>query len=128
MSEEELVELTEKLLASISEADWETYERLCDPTITAFEPESCGHLVDGMGFHRFYFDLGSSDTPKQTSLINPHVRMLGMNAAVVCYTRLVQTLSDDGSPVSVTFDETRVWHKQDGKWQHVHFHRSPSGQ
>ena len=124
---EELVELTERLLASISEADWETYEKLCDPTITAFEPESCGHLVDGMGFHRFYFDLGSSDTPKQTSLINPHVRMLGMNAALVCYTRLVQTLNDDGAPISVTFDETRVWHKQDDEWKHVHFHRSPSG-
>lgn len=122
---DELIALTEKLLASITEADWETYETLCDSTITAFEPESCGHLVDGLAFHRFYFDLGSSDTPRQTSLLSPHVRMLGEDAAIVCYTRLVQTLDGDGSPISLTFEETRVWERQDDAWKHVHFHRSP---
>lgn len=120
----ELINLTEQLLSSIASADWETYEKLCDPTITAFEPESCGHLVEGMDFHKFYFDLGSSDTPKQTSLLNPHVRMLGEDVGLVCYTRLVQTL-DGGNPVSVTYEETRVWHRQNGAWKHVHFHRAP---
>ena len=122
---DELIELTEKLLASIASADWDTYEQLCDPSITAFEPESCGHLVEGMPFHRFYFDLGASNAPRQTSLLSPHVRMMGANAAVVCYTRLVQTLHEDGSPVSLTFEETRVWERQNGEWKHVHFHRSP---
>ncbi len=122
---DELIALTEDLITSIAEADWETYESLCDPTITAFEPESRGHLVDGLAFHRFYFDLGSSDIPRQTSLLNPIVRMLGDDAAVVCYTRLVQTLDDAGSPISVTYEETRVWERQDGDWKHVHFHRSP---
>ena len=121
---EELIALTEELLASIVDADWETYERLCDPTLTAFEPESCGHLVDGMEFHRFYFDLGSSETPRQTSLINPHIRMLSRDAAIVCYTRLVQNLDANGAPISLTFEETRVWQRQEGQWQHVHFHRS----
>lgn len=124
-SSEELIALTEQLLASIAEADWDTYERLCDPTITAFEPESCGHLIDGMDFHRFYFDLDSSDSPRQTSLINPHIRMLGADAAIICYTRLVQSLNDRGAPTSATCEETRVWQRQDGKWKHVHFHRSP---
>lgn len=125
--DDELIKLTEQLLASIAEADWDAYEQLCDPTITAFEPESCGHLVDGMEFHRFYFDLGRSDKPRQTSLLNPHVRKLGDDAAVVCYTRLVQTLNDDGSPISITYEETRVWERQEGSWKHVHFHRSPCG-
>lgn len=124
---DELISLTEQLLASIAAADWETYETLCDVNITAFEPESCGFLVDGLAFHRFYFDLGSSDTPRQTSLLNPHVRMLGDDGAVVCYTRLVQTLDSDGNPISATYEETRVWQRQDGAWKHVHFHRSPCG-
>ena len=27
-------------------------------TLTAFEPEALGHLVEGLAFHRFYFELG----------------------------------------------------------------------
>ena len=23
------------------------------------------------------------------------------------------------------FEETRVWQRRDGRWRHVHFHRSP---
>ena len=42
---DELIALTEDLITSIAEADWETYESLCDPTITAFEPESRGCLL-----------------------------------------------------------------------------------
>ena len=30
--------------------------RLCDPHLTAFEPEALGNLVEGLEFHKFYFD------------------------------------------------------------------------
>ena len=53
-----LLELNRRLLRSIAEGDWKTYQELCDPTLTAFEAESCGELVEGMDFHRFYFDRG----------------------------------------------------------------------
>lgn len=32
------------------------YRRLCDPHLTAFEPEAIGNLVEGLEFHKFYFD------------------------------------------------------------------------
>ena len=121
---EELIQLTERLLQSIENGDWKTYSRLCDPTITAFEPEACGQLVEGMDFHRFYFDLTKEDVPRQTTLVQPHVRMLGEDVGIVCYNRLIQTIDSDGQPVSVCTEETRVWQLQDGEWQHVHFHRS----
>jgi len=29
-----------------------------DPQVTCFEPEACGNLIEGMDFHKFYFDNG----------------------------------------------------------------------
>jgi calcium/calmodulin-dependent protein kinase (CaM kinase) II len=50
--------------------------------------------------------------------------MLGDDAAVISYVRLVQKLDAHGVPVTVTTEETRVWQRKDGRWKHVHFHRS----
>lgn len=30
--------------------------KMCDPGMTAFEPEALGNLVEGLDFHRFYFE------------------------------------------------------------------------
>ena len=120
----DLIELTEQLLQSIATGDWHTYEQLCDPTLTAFEPEACGHLVEGMKFHRFYFLPGRAATDSQTTVIQPHVRMLGGDVGVVSYHRLVQSLDGNGNPISTCWEETRIWQLQDGQWKHVHFHRS----
>lgn len=35
------------------------YRKICDPGLTAFEPEALGNLVEGMDFHRFYFENGT---------------------------------------------------------------------
>ena len=120
-----LILLNQKLLDSIREGDWEAYQQLCDATLTCFEPETRGHLVEGLEFHRFYFELGGHLGPHAHTICAPHVRMLGENAALVCFTRLVQRLGADGQPQTVRFAESRVWQRIDGRWQHVHFHRSP---
>ena len=120
----EILELNRQLLESIATGDWKTYAALCDPTLTCFEPEARGHLVEGMDFHRFYFDLGPSKGPRTTSMASPHVRVMG-DAAVISYIRLVQRLDGGGSPTTAAIEETRVWQLQNGQWRHVHFHRSP---
>ena len=123
---EVVVELTRRLLRSIAEGDWKTYAELCDPTLSAFEPESRGQLVEGMDFHRFYFDRGGIRGGYNVTLCSPHVRLLG-DAAVVCYVRLLQMQDDAGKPVVHRFEETRVWQRQPSGWRHVHFHRSSCG-
>jgi ketosteroid isomerase-like protein len=122
-TEDELLSLTQELLDSIAAGDWATYERLCDPTLSSFEPEGRGHPVEGLEFHRYYFELGPGKTPRKTTMSSPRVRLMG-DAAVVSYVRLVQSIGDDGAPVTSAFEETRVWQMQQGTWRHVHFHRS----
>jgi hypothetical protein len=123
-AEAELLQLTERLLAAIATADWPTYQQLCDPSLTAFEPEAMGQLVEGMEFHRFYFDLGGVKGRFNTTLCSPRVRVMG-DVGVVAYVRLNQRLVADKSPATFAFEETRVWQRQAGAWKHVHFHRSP---
>lgn len=125
-AEQEVLELTRRLLVSILEADWETYALLSDPGLTAFEPESLGHLVEGLAFHQFYFDRGAAPGPHNVTLASPHVRIFG-DVAVVCYVRLIQRLDGSGSPVTQASAETRIWHRRAEGWKHVHFHRSPVG-
>jgi calcium/calmodulin-dependent protein kinase (CaM kinase) II len=123
---EELLHLTQRLLDAIGRADWDTYRELCDPGLTCFEPEATGQLVAGLEFHHFYFKLGAGRGEQQTTLASPHVRVLG-DVAVVSYVRLNQRVQADGTPVTRAFEETRIWHRRDGAWRHVHFHRSVPG-
>lgn len=121
--ESELLALNQRLLDSIAAGDWATYQSLCDPTLSAFEPEGGGHLIEGMPFHEFYFNLAAPSTPRNTTMSSPHVRVMG-DAAVVAYVRLVQKLDAAGQPQTVATEETRVWQRQASGWRHVHFHRS----
>jgi hypothetical protein len=122
----EVLELNQKLLVAIISGDWKAYEALCDPSITCFEPEARGQIAVGMAFHKYYFDLpGSPQKPaKNVTMSQPHVRMLGNDAAVLCYVRLTQSLDAGGQPQTSRVEETRVWQRIGGQWKHVHFHRS----
>jgi ketosteroid isomerase-like protein len=123
-AETEVLTLSRQLLTAIDTGDWSAYASLCDESITCFEPEALGHLVAGLPFHKFYFDLPAAKSPKQSTIASPQVRILG-DAAIVTYVRIVQKLDAQGTPVSAAAMETRVWHKTPAGWKHVHFHRSP---
>ena len=59
MIKTEIIEVTKNLLNSIKNGDFESYSQLCDPNLTAFEPETMGTLVEGLEFHKFYFNTVS---------------------------------------------------------------------
>ena len=123
---DEILQINAQLLDAIAERDWETYAALVDPEISAFEPEASGHLVEGLEFHRYYFDLpgdAGPAAPRNTTMASPKVWLLGDDVAVVAYVRLTQKL-DGAAPITVPCEETRVWHRRDGCWRHIHFHRS----
>lgn len=122
-AESELLDVSARLLKAIDAGDWKSYAKLCDENITCFEPEALGHLVSGLPFHKFYFDLPGSGTPRLSSMTSPSVRVVG-KIGIVCYARLVQKLDGNGAPVSVCANETRIWRRDEDGWKHIHFHRS----
>lgn len=139
MREQEIIKVTEQLLSALTSGEFETFSRLCDPKITCFEPESLGNLVEGMDFHKFYFDnwkLSRSDTVVtkssvsqsrshiNTTVLHPTVHLMSDDAACIAYIRLTQYLDRDGTAKTVQHEETRVWHRKNGRWINVHCHRS----
>uniref|UniRef100_UPI00398F727B calcium/calmodulin-dependent protein kinase type II subunit beta isoform X47 n=1 Tax=Pristiophorus japonicus TaxID=55135 RepID=UPI00398F727B len=123
---QEIIKLTEQLIEAINNGDFEAYAKICDPGLTSFEPEALGNLVEGMDFHRFYFEnlLAKNSKPIHTTILNPHVHLIGEDAACIAYIRLTQYIDSQGRPRTTQSEETRVWHRRDSKWQNVHFHCS----
>jgi calcium/calmodulin-dependent protein kinase (CaM kinase) II len=120
----EIINLTKKMLEVISAGDWQAYAEMCDAELTAIEPESLGQIVKGLEFHKFFFDF-----PKPSTLVRFEVSMSDVNVkvtghvAVISYIRLVQ--KHDGQAYKLTkASETRVWEKKNGSWKMIHFHRS----
>ncbi|XP_018055458.1 PREDICTED: calcium/calmodulin-dependent protein kinase type II alpha chain isoform X5 [Atta colombica] len=107
---QEIIKMTEQLIESINTGDFEAYTKICDPHLTAFEPEA---LV-----------LGKNCKAVNTTILNPHVHLLGEDAACIAYVRLTQYMDKQGVAHTQQSEESRVWHKRDNKWQNVHFHRS----
>ncbi|XP_029933109.1 calcium/calmodulin-dependent protein kinase (CaM kinase) II gamma 1 isoform X4 [Myripristis murdjan] len=123
---QEIIKITEQLIEAVNNGDFDAYTRICDPGLTSFEPEALGNLVEGMDFHKFYFEnlLSKNSKPVHTTLLNPHVHLIGEDAACIAYIRLTQFVDSTGRPRSSQSEETRVWHRRDGKWLNVHFHCS----
>ncbi|XP_043967521.1 calcium/calmodulin-dependent protein kinase (CaM kinase) II beta 1 isoform X11 [Gambusia affinis] len=123
---QEIIKITEQLIEAINNGDFDAYAKICDPGLTSFEPEALGNLVEGMDFHRFYFEnlLAKNNKPIHTTILNPHVHLIGEDAACIAYIRLTQFVDNQGRPRSSQSEETRVWHRRESKWQNIHFHCS----
>ncbi|TRZ20175.1 hypothetical protein HGM15179_006917 [Zosterops borbonicus] len=123
---QEIIKITEQLIEAINNGDFEAYTKICDPGLTSFEPEALGNLVEGMDFHKFYFEnlLSKNSKPIHTTILNPHVHVIGEDAACIAYIRLTQYIDGQGRPRTTQSEETRVWHRRDGKWLNVHYHCS----
>ncbi|XP_018080943.1 calcium/calmodulin-dependent protein kinase type II subunit gamma isoform X22 [Xenopus laevis] len=126
LRKQEIIKITEQLIEAINNGDFEAYTKICDPGLTSFEPEALGNLVEGMDFHKFYFDnlLSKHTKPIHTTILNPHVHVIGEDAACIAYIRLTQYIDAQGRPRTTQSEETRVWYRRDGKWLNVHYHCS----
>ena len=121
---DDVIDATARLLNAVHAGDYATYSQLSDTSLTAVEPETQGHIISGLGFHKHFFDLARGASPSAkplttSTICSPHVRMLGPDHACIVYIRVTQS----GGKVT-TAEETRVWRRDGKQWKNVHFHRS----
>ena len=123
----EILQVNQAMLNSVAQGNWQAYAAVCSEDVSCFEAESEGHLVEGLSFHRYYFELpgdpGAAPSPVNVTMARPHLRWLSDDAVAISYTRLTQRLSG-GEPITARCCETRIWHRQNGTWKQVHVHRS----
>ena len=125
--DQDILAINQAMLESVASGNWEHYSQVCSADVSCFEAESEGHLVEGLPFHRYYFDLpgepNASPTPVTVTMARPHLRWLSDDAVVLSYTRLTQKLHN-GEPITARCCETRIWQRINNSWQQVHVHRS----
>jgi hypothetical protein len=117
--------LTQKLLDAISKKDWETYISLTDDKLSCIEPETNNNYIEGLDFHKFYFDLPTVGIVKiKENITQPTTKIYG-EVAVISYRRLTQVYIEESlEPKTFNSLETRIWKKVEDGWKLVHFHRS----
>ncbi|KAF3836808.1 hypothetical protein F7725_004272 [Dissostichus mawsoni] len=121
---QEIIKVTEQLIEAINNGDLETYTKICDPGLTSFEPrpwETWWREPTSTAS-----TLRTGKQPVHTILLNPHVHLIGDEAACIAYIRLTQYIDGNRIPRTMQSEETRIWHRRDSKWQNIHFHRSGS--
>ncbi len=119
---QELLALNQRLLDSIAGGDWATYQELCDPSLTAVEPESHGQVIEGLN------SIVSTSTSAASAAAARQRNALRMSVSWA--TPLLSSTRGSSSALTPTggvhsATSRRALARKDGKWRHVHFHRTP---
>ena len=139
-NEKEILKFLLIHLDSIFQNDIRTYHETTSKDLSLYEWFVTPHRIDGLPFHDFMmnetarrgqvFGIQASD---ELGEINPNTRYDLSNlkiqdyghAAIASYTILLSVGTSDGVNVA-SHNESRVMVKQNGNWQVVHVHKSPS--
>ena len=128
-SEEEILTFLHKHLRSVFTRDVETYIATTSDELSLYEWWVTPHRQDSLDFHLFMIDNGWSGTESKFryDLLEPRVQVYG-DMAVVSYTLMLSRVEGDGHISHQTHNESRVLFYDQGRWQVVHVHKSPSYQ
>lgn len=135
--EQEVWQFLHEHLNTVFAQDVEGYRRTTSEELSLYEWFVTPHRQDGLDFHFFMIENGWAGTDngtKQTwryDLLEPRLQLYGQGqdvvTAVVTYSFMLSRIT----PVGIrhrTHNESRVLVKQNGRWQVVHVHKSPSWQ
>lgn len=125
-AQRELLEISWRMLDAIHTGDADTYAALSTADLSCYE-DVCAYRIDGLEFHLTLIRQMAQNPylkPVRFDMLTPRVQIYG-ETGIVTYTRLM-TYDDNGKPRWQTFNETRVFVRQEGAWKMAHFHRSPT--
>ena len=123
----ELLAITWRMLDAIHTGHAEVYADLCTEDLSCFE-DVCAYRIDGVEFHLALIRQMAQNPalqPTRFDILSPRIQVYGGVTGIVTYTRLM-TYDDGGRPRWTTFNETRTFVLQEGRWKMAHFHRSPT--
>jgi hypothetical protein len=123
----ELLAITWRMLDAIHTGDAVTYGARCTADLSCFE-DVCAYRIDGVEFHLELIRqmaLNPALKPTRFDILTPQIQVYNDQTGIVTYTRLM-TYDEGGKPRWATFNETRVFVRQDDAWKMAHFHRSPT--
>ncbi|MEI6513405.1 MAG: nuclear transport factor 2 family protein [bacterium] len=123
--EKAVFDALEALIDAVYRNDTRAYRELVDEDVSSFESDIAPYRIDSIDFHINLMSQRAlaNRTNIRTDILTPRIQLYG-EFAIIAYSLLV-TQSDDGKVGFQTFNETRVFAKQDNKWRMVHLHRSP---
>ena len=125
----EVMEIVNRNLQAIWDADTAAYKETCAPDVSFFEWYITTQRIDGIDFHLREILVhaealgGGSDARTGHEILQPRVQVFG-DTAIVTYTLLVRSVSG-GAVRRTQQNETRVLHRFDDGWKLVHCHKSP---
>ena len=119
--EQEIYDFTIELLKAIKDGDIEKYKQFSSESLTAIEPETSGLIVSGLDFHLFFL-RNNQKREYHIELINPTIRVFN-DTAFIAYTLIENKVIEGKFNLKNVF-ETRIYHKENGTWKMVHFHRN----
>jgi hypothetical protein len=126
-TQQELLNLTWRMLNAIHTGDANVYADASSEELSCFE-DVCQYRIDGLPFHLAMIRRAGEHpelAPARFDILSPRVQIYQEKTGIVTYTRL-NTYDENGRSRWTTFNETRVFIQQEGKWKMVHFHRSPT--
>lgn len=138
----EVREFLEGHLESIFAGDVDAYHASTVPDLSIYEWHITPHRIDGLPFHDFMIsesqregsaavaldpapeaDQAAGDVHVRFDLANYKEQRYG-DTAVCCYTLLLSRGTASGVKV-LSYNESRVLVRIDGRWKVVHVHKSP---
>jgi UMP-CMP kinase len=123
----ELIELTAEILKAEDAADKEKIEQLLPSSRSIISASYSAETSTATSTSTVSRATATTvDVTRHSTMIRPHVRLMG-KSAIVSYVRLVQSAPADGgisSAQTSSYEETMVWQLDDtGCWANVHLHR-----
>src|ERR1700722_18644726 len=115
--QQELLKITWHMLEAIHTGDAEIYAKYTAPDLSCYE-DVCAYRIDGLEFHLALIRQmaqRSTNRPTRFDILTPRIQIYG-DTGVVTYTRLM-TFDDAGKPRWTTYNETRVFVKNNGEWR-----------